>query len=916
MSRRIPIIVALLLVTSCDELGQVSTLTASLTAAPASLVVDPLWAGYPKTLTISVTNTGTAPLGPLDAEVTGEDGPALIEADLHNSAVSPGNSILLDVILSAPAGTSGPASAIVVVDAGADGAIQIPVQANVRTPPSCEDGNPCTSDRFDAEAGLCRHETRDDGSSCDDGSACTTGDACLDGRCLGAAVTCQDDQECTADVCDPSVGCVFEPLPSRCDDEDPCTADVCEPFAGCSNPPLGDGALCHFDGCNEIGLCFLGQCVLSDVPDGVPCEDGDACTANDTCQSGACASGPELGVGAGPPFSFTPSNVSVDLCLGPTTGGDCFNALPEELSVERVLAADVQGSRLRFVWQGMYLDNWGSACNPTDPFYQPLNLDPPEDEAPPPPLEDAGPGEPEGPGAGARPGGLVCAAGVYLTTAELGPTWSGPTTTQLTAVRGPAAAAFPIGADPSDGGGMIEGAEDREDPAEPPPPPPSADVVVVHPDFLRASLWIEERNEDGSLVRSVRRAPGDSTIYFERLAHVAVAADQELITVVAHSDELTIPESFCDAPGCNVLNVPLWVLEQPRFYNVTGVDRVLHLERVLDDSCAETTPGPVPLRVHELSVFATSPQSISLRMSRSACGDVNGAVTNAFTTHRAWRFELGTWSIFPVSVPPLTSPLAIGSEEGSFASFRATADGAFTAVRQVPVDCGCEECLDPSLECACVPIEGTCFDTVVQRSSDPSAAAPEELLRLERSMQGGQAVPLRVEGELRVVTLLGDHVELLGVDDNGVLSRIAAPAPTGFPWERHAPLLPGPPDSMLVVGQGVSVEVNLPTTRAALVQVFGCGLGGGGGGEELCLEEVDCDEGRTCDRSVCLPGPGCEQTGTCDLCWGRCAEVVSAGDAGVSEHDGGDDGGPDDDGGSDGGGAEDGGPSADAGEAG
>lgn len=71
-------------------------------------------------------------------------------------------------------------------------------------------------------------------TTCDDGNACTEGDTCTGGACLpGPATTCQDDNPCTTDACDPASSCVFSP--------------------------------------NDL-----------------PCDDGMACTSNDTCKSGSC----------------------------------------------------------------------------------------------------------------------------------------------------------------------------------------------------------------------------------------------------------------------------------------------------------------------------------------------------------------------------------------------------------------------------------------------------------------------------------------------------------------------------------------------------------------------------------------------------------------------------------------------------
>lgn len=81
-----------------------------------------------------------------------------------------------------------------------------------------------------------------DGSPCDDGNLCTTADTCQSGVCVsGAPVTCAAPGVCqSANACDPSTG----------------------------------------------------QCLATPVADGTPCSDGVACSGPDTCQSGACVSGP------------------------------------------------------------------------------------------------------------------------------------------------------------------------------------------------------------------------------------------------------------------------------------------------------------------------------------------------------------------------------------------------------------------------------------------------------------------------------------------------------------------------------------------------------------------------------------------------------------------------------------------------
>jgi len=76
-------------------------------------------------------------------------------------------------------------------------------------------------------------------------------------RMLG---NCEDGDACTADVCDPVLGCIA-PEPVICDDGDSCTADSCDPTTGCLFTVIGESQ---------------------------PCDDGIPCTTNAVCSSGTC----------------------------------------------------------------------------------------------------------------------------------------------------------------------------------------------------------------------------------------------------------------------------------------------------------------------------------------------------------------------------------------------------------------------------------------------------------------------------------------------------------------------------------------------------------------------------------------------------------------------------------------------------
>jgi hypothetical protein len=137
--------------------------------------------------------------------------------------------------------------------------------------------------------------------------------ACVGGYCF-------DDDPCTIDRCDATVGgCVFEPRPNcggctqdaDCDDHVVCNdVDWCRTCAGCwlhewnccaSGPKCKakstlNGVPCNdFDRCESAGTCEDGTCQCT-PRDCATCNDGDPCT-NDECDSEAdtCAFVPVTG---------------------------------------------------------------------------------------------------------------------------------------------------------------------------------------------------------------------------------------------------------------------------------------------------------------------------------------------------------------------------------------------------------------------------------------------------------------------------------------------------------------------------------------------------------------------------------------------------------------------------------------------
>ncbi|MSP91526.1 MAG: hypothetical protein EXR79_06955 [Myxococcales bacterium] len=167
-------------------------------------------------------------------------------------------------------------------------------------PLSCDDGNPCTADGCNAQGGAapCLHQPTP--GVCSDGSTCTAQDACAQGVCTGKPVPCDDANACTADACDPALGCVSKQIDAliACTADDlACTVDVCSAGA-CVH--LLDVVACLVSGaCFQATQAAPGQSCLVCAPatsqtqfspaTGLACNDGNPCSAADTCDQGVCA---------------------------------------------------------------------------------------------------------------------------------------------------------------------------------------------------------------------------------------------------------------------------------------------------------------------------------------------------------------------------------------------------------------------------------------------------------------------------------------------------------------------------------------------------------------------------------------------------------------------------------------------------
>ncbi len=153
---------------------------------------------------------------------------------------------------------------------------------------NCDDSNPCTTDSCDPKTAQCTHVPIPNGQPCGDGNACTQGDSCVEGVCMaGDAADCDDENGCTSDDCDSVTGeCVYGDIADNeaCEDGDPCTAkDSCNQgsCAGGVAVDCDDDNVCTDDSCDAQVGC-------QNDPNDLPCSDESVCTVGDQCTDGSC----------------------------------------------------------------------------------------------------------------------------------------------------------------------------------------------------------------------------------------------------------------------------------------------------------------------------------------------------------------------------------------------------------------------------------------------------------------------------------------------------------------------------------------------------------------------------------------------------------------------------------------------------
>ncbi len=287
------LLASLLVLAGCNAETQLGRGTGRLRVERTEVDFGRVFVGLAPIEATTIRNLGVAPLQ-VELQLVGEtEGYAFGPPD---AVLGPGGSLDVQVLFRPRRAGLRDAVLRVVSDAPGASTATIALSAMGVDVPDCEDGNGCTVDTFNIETERCVHTA--ESLPCNDFSVCTASDTCVEGICRGSNVDCDDGDSCTDDACDPEAGCVHIPT-GRCDDGNPCTRDICDPDGGCRHEQLSDGFPCDdAEQCTSIDVCFRGVCRGVDIPEGTPCDDGDPCSLAERCISGECQDP-----------SYTPPNV-------------------------------------------------------------------------------------------------------------------------------------------------------------------------------------------------------------------------------------------------------------------------------------------------------------------------------------------------------------------------------------------------------------------------------------------------------------------------------------------------------------------------------------------------------------------------------------------------------------------------------
>jgi RHS repeat-associated protein len=198
------------------------------------------------------------------------------------------------------------------------------------TPIDPDDENPCTADACDPIAGV-THTPVAAGTACSDANACNGDEVCnAFGACLsGPAPTLDDENPCTLDACDPSLGVTHTPAPAgtSCANGTVCDgAETCDSAGSCqagTPPVLDDGNPCTVDSCDAVAGVVHAPAIA-----GSSCADDDVCNGTETCNgASSCTAGTPLVVDDQNPCTTDTCDPATGAVHSPTAAGtSCADA--------------------------------------------------------------------------------------------------------------------------------------------------------------------------------------------------------------------------------------------------------------------------------------------------------------------------------------------------------------------------------------------------------------------------------------------------------------------------------------------------------------------------------------------------------------------------------------------------------------
>lgn len=845
----------------CEDGNGFGVLEVAVEAEPTRFDIDALWGGSIRTRTVQLRNVGEA-TARLGTPVVDEEGPAQASVALAGDRIATGATLNLTLTVTGDENATG--QYLLQVTIPVDGADDVVVDlfASVRPSPECDDANSCTQDRFDILTGECIFETVPDFTPCDDDNACTETDLCLTGRCIGNVIECDDNVPCTIDGCDAQTGCIFEPAPSRCDDENPCTEDECTPGFGCQNPPVIEPTLCHFNGCEDIGFCAGPACIVQEVPDGVPCEDGDACTLNDTCQQGLCAPGVRGTPGAADPIPLTDgAPLTFRDCAHPLTRA-CplqFSGFPEEvLAVTRAGPLSVVAFRTAFT-----LSDTGELCDPSIQLTSIPNR-----------VADAGPGDAGSPGGPAEPPPPpppTCAAGVFVVAYAdaLPPPINQPTTLvthQVGVAYGPVAAAF----------GDFD------------PVAQTAQIKWAHYSFYSPELlWVQ------SAAVGLDQVQTDIAPIRLNWPELPGLAPQHLtVAKVDGSDDLVVtafPQrrhdciTACESPLFDTTQLPVWLVKA----DAVDPDLVGAIN-LSDQTTCNAIGQPLDVVHPTLTVNAARRGILSFVSSLDACQP----------RPRPWRLFFDIDAIPTFRFGPLPGPEEFLPDAGADEGFDAGSDedaedlGLDGGLRDggtqgvAPFDTVSMEYNLPDLpsvvveEFDCESLDGPRCRRVVLTDDN---GVRQTVVR-ETASQNVAAAPFGVDNSHRTAVFLNKRAEMRWYDEQMSLRRLPAPALENYEFvgDRVSFARGETGESLATIGsefgpcdgEAADCEGLPPVRKSVILQRFSCGFGVGERDlGEPCETSDQCAAGQGCDfEQGCQPPPDCAEGPCLQECWGICAE--------------------------------------------